>query len=371
MKPREKVNAAISGEEIFPIPTDIFENAIYPILAGKLCEHFGLDKADHRGLIRALGAHLRWAVPAYIGPPLEEVLWERSAAFPSKKITRNIWGTCDIESYADSLLDRPLSSAETIADIERYNWPDPDWFNYERIGWFFTDDPGSYLSPSRWAEKYSDYARVAGCWNPVFSRIMDLFGMEKGLMHMASRPDLVHATVAHIGDFLEEYYKRLAGACNGHADILAFGDDFAEQNGMLLNPQKWREYFLPLWKRLFDIAHKHNLKAMMHMCGAVRPVLGDLDDAGLDICEVVQVTAVGMKPQVLKREFGKDLTFYGGIDTQYLLPHGKTEDVKLEVRKTIDIMGKGGGYILASMHFLMEDVPYENVLAMYEEAQSG
>ena len=370
MKPREKVNAAISGEEIFPIPTDVFENGIYPILAGELCEHFALDKADHRGLIRALGAHLRWAKPVYVGPPLEEVLSERVAAFPCEKITRNMWGTISgIGSYADLLSDRPLSSAETVGDIERYNWPDPDWLNYERIGWFFTDDPGSYLSPSQWAEKYSDYARVVGGWDPVFSRIMDLFGMEKGLMHMASRPDLIHATVAHIGDFLEEYYKRLAGACKGYSDILGFGDDFAEQNGMLLNPQKWREYFLPLWKRLFGIAHKHNLKTMMHMCGAVRPVLGDLIDAGLDIYQVVQVTAVGMKPQALKREFGKDLTFYGGIDTQYLLPHGKTEEVKLEVRKTIDIMGKGGRYILASMHFLMDDVPYENVLAMYEEAQ--
>ncbi|MBA7637471.1 hypothetical protein ES703_45116 [subsurface metagenome] len=250
MKPREKVNAAINGEEIFPIPTDVFENAIHPILAGKLCEHFGLDKVDHRGLIHALGAHFRWAKPAYIGPPLEEVFSERSAAFPFEKITRNMWGTFDgIESYADLLLDRPLSSAETVADIETYNWPDPDWFNYERIGWFFTDDLGSYLLPSQWAKKYSNYARAAGSWNPVFCCIMDLFGMEKGLMHIASRSDLIHATVAHIGDFLEEYYKRLARACKDYADILCFGDDFAGQNGMLLNPQKWREYFLPLWKR--------------------------------------------------------------------------------------------------------------------------
>ncbi len=235
MKPREKVNAAVNEEEIFPIPTDVFENGIHPILAGKLCEHFALDKADHRGLIRALGAHLRWAKPAYVGSPLEEVFSERSAAFPCEKITRNMWGTISgIGSYADLLFDRPLSSAETVADIERYNWPDPDWLNYERIGWFFTDDPDSYLSPSQWAQKHSDYARVVGGWDPVFSRIMDLFGMEKGLMHMASRPDLIYATVVHIGDFLEEYYKRLAGACKGNADILGFGDDFAELKLLLL-----------------------------------------------------------------------------------------------------------------------------------------
>lgn len=139
---------------------------------------------------------------------------------------------------------------------------------------------------------------------------------------------------------------------------------------MLVAPNKWREYFLPLWKRLFAIAHEHGMRVGLHSCGAVRPVLSDLIDAGLDILQVVQVTAVGMDAAELKREFGRHLAFYGGMDTQHILPQGSPADVRREVRRLIDILGTDGRFILASMHFLMDDVPVENVLAMYDEART-
>lgn len=168
---------------------------------------------------------------------------------------------------------------------------------------------------AEWATRHADTLRLAGGFDPVFSRIMDLCGMEAGLMLMAARPDLVHALVAHIGAFLEEYYRRIAEAGQGYFDVLCFGDDFASQESLLLSPRRWREYFLPFWKRLFAVAHRHGMKAMLHSCGAVRAVLGDLIDAGLDIFEVVQITAARMDPAELKREFGAHLAFYGGMDT--------------------------------------------------------
>jgi len=273
-----------------------------------------------------------------------------------------------METYTDTI-ERPLSGVEEVKDIDRFGWPDPNWFDYGRLGWF-ADNPDAYLPASEWAEENRDYARVVGGWSPIFSRITEMFGMEEGLINMASRPDLIRAAVAHIGDFYENYYEQLANACNSHADILAFGDDFAGQNGMLIDPQKWREYFLPLWKRLFAIAHRHGMKAMKHMCGGVRPVLGDLIDAGLDIYEVVQVTSGGMEPKKLKIDFGSHLTLYGAIDEQGVLTRGTPDEVKRHVREMIDVFGKGGRFILASMHFLQDDVPIENVLAMYEEALS-
>lgn len=366
MKPRERVLAAMDGETVFPVPIDVFENAFYPKPRAGLVRHFGLREDDDEGLLRNLGACLRYARPLYIGPLPEEDP-TRKPAWPLKSVYRNIWGTWDgPETYYDGF-DRPLRQAETVADIDRHHWPDPDWFDYDRVGWLW-DTPEAFGPVAQWAARNSDYMRHGGGWNPVFSRVMDMFGMETGLMNLAARPDLIQATVAHIGEFLEEFYLRLARAGQGHYDIMGFGDDFASQQSMMCTPSKWREYFLPLWKRLFAIAHEHGMKVGMHSCGSVRPVLGDLIDAGLDILEVVQITAVGMDAKELKREFGRHLAFYGGMDTQHILPLGSPADVRSEVRRLIDTLGKDGRYIMASMHFLMDDVPAGNIVAMYDEA---
>jgi len=368
VNPRDRVLAAVRGEEVWPVPADVFENGIHPRLETQLMRHFGIDQADHEGLLRAVGACMRWARPLYVGPKLEEDLTQQPV-YPHQKVMRNIWGTWDgYATYYDAI-DRPLRLAETVAEVEAYPWPSADWFDYSSAGWFWST-ADSYQPLAQWAAGCADYARLGGGWSPVFCRIMDLFGMETGLMQLARRPDLIHATLDHVGNFLEEFYRRLACAGEGYYDFLGFGDDFASQRSMLLNPRHWRNYFLPLWKRLFAIAHAQGMKAALHSCGAVRPVLADLIDAGLDVLQVVQVTAVGMDPAELKREFGRHLTFYGGMDTQHILPHGWPEDVRGEARRLINILGKDGRYIFASMHFLMDDVPVENALAMYQEART-
>lgn len=369
MTPREKVFSAWNHSEVYPVPTDVWENGIHPDLEARLCEHFGLERDEHVGVLEALNAHFRWAGPIYAGPPLEEATFELPVSFPFLKIAKNIWGVWEgMETYSDNVIERPLAKAQSIADVQAHSWPNPDWFDYSRLGWFY-DGFASTYAVNEWSEMNQDYVRLVGGWNPVFSRVMDLIGMEQGLMNLASNPKVIEATVEHIGRFLEQFYERLATSCEDRAEVLSFGDDFACQANMLLAPDQWRRIFLPLWRRLFAIAHKHNMKSMMHMCGAVRPVLGDLIDAGLDIYEVVQVTANGMEPEGLKRDFGKDLVFYGGMDVQHLLPNGTTDEVRCQVRRMIDVLGKDGGYILASMHFLMDDLPTENVLAMYDEAQ--
>jgi uroporphyrinogen decarboxylase len=369
MKPRDRLLAAVAGKEVWPTPVDVMENLIYPRLETGLRRHFGLAEADHEGVLVSLGAHTRWGKPLYVGPPLEQAPFQPPSTFPAKKAFRSIWGSwTGMNTYTDEI-PRPLSQVETVADVDAHCWPNPDWFDYGRIGWSL-DDADAFLPMAHWARRHADYARIIGGFDPVFSRIMDLCGMEVGLALMAARPDLVHALVAHIGEFHEEYYRRIAEAARGHADFIGFGDDFAGQEGMLVSPARWREYFLPLWRRLFEIAHQNDLNAVLHSCGAIRPVLGDLIDAGLDVFEVVQVTARGMDPAELKREFGAHLTFYGGIDTQHILPHGTPDDVRRQVRRLLDVFSLGGRYILANTHYLMDDVPVENALAMYDEAHT-
>ena len=365
---RDRVLAAVSGEEVWPVPSDVFGNNVYPRLEAELRSRLGIVGQPHEAFLRALSAHVRWGKIPYIGPAPEQAPPHIEPVYPYRAVTRNIWGTWDgIESYFEGI-ERPLANIDTVAQVEAYPWPSADLFDYTRIGWETFAGP-EFLPAADWAARHADVARLVGPdWSPVFSRIMDLCGMETGLMHIAARPDLIEALVACIGAFLEDYYGRLAAAAEGHADFLRFSDDFASQQGLMLSPARWRQYFLPLWRRLFAIAHAHGLRPWMHSCGSVRTVLGDLVDAGLEVLETVQVHCTGMDAAELKREFGASLTFYGGVDTQHIMTFGTPEAVRNEVRRLADILGRGGRYILTSSHTLLDDTPAENVLAMHDEA---
>jgi len=374
MRPRERALAAIRHEEVFPVPVDVFENGIYPQLERRLREHFRLPSADQLkptardDILVALGACSRRANAVYVGPPLEEHPTMK-AAWPIRKAARTIWGTWDgPESYTDQV-ERPLAHAETTSDVDAHRWPQADWFDFGKVG-VPCVQPEAAVGLVQWAEENASYLRIVGGWSPMVSNVLDLFGMQLGLTHMAARPDLVQGVVARTGEFYAEYYRRLAEAAQGVCDVLAFGDDFASQRSMLLSPRSWRMFFLGEWKRLFSIAHAHGFKTMMHSCGAIRPVLKDLVDAGLDILDVVQTTAAGMEASGLKEEFGADLVFYGGMDVQEIMPNGTPAEVREEVRRLVDTLGRGGGYVLCSSHFLMEDVPVENVLEMYDQGRS-
>jgi uroporphyrinogen decarboxylase len=348
------------------VPVDVFENGIHPRLETGLRARLNIHGA-YEDVLQGLGAEMRWAGPTYIGPPLEPVSYDAEVVFPCTRFERSIWGTVEGLATFSEEFDRPLAYAETVAEVDAYRWPDPDWFDYEALQWLGYEAP---VPVAQWAQQNGNYARIVGGWNPIFSRIMELVGFERGLMQIAAQPDMVEAMVAKIEGYLVEFYTRLARATRGHADIMGFGDDFASQEAMILSPRHWRRYFLPVWRRLFEIAHDHGFLVQMHMCGAVRPILSDLIDAGLNIYQVMQVTAKGMDPQELKREFGADVTFYGGINTQGTLPYGSPDDVRREVRELIEIMARDGCFILSSMHFLMDDVPPENAMAMYDEARA-
>ena len=368
MTPKERVLAATNGEELYPVPSDVFENGVHWKLRAELLRHFGLTDSDNEGLLKALDAHIRWCRPMYTGPPLEEdTSGKYTPSYPASKIVKDMWGTWGegVATYYDGL-PHPLRDAETVADVEKYPWPNPDWFDYGRVAWFL-DASEEYLPVAEWAKRNANYATLAGGWSALLAKVMDMFGIEAALINIADNPAVIEATVMQVGNFLQEYYRRFARAGRGYYDILAWGDDFASQQGLLLKPELWRKWCLPIWRRLFAIAHENGMKAAMHSCGSVRAVLGDLIDAGLDILQNVQVMAAGMDPTELKREFGEHLTFYGGMDTQEVLPLRSSDDVRHEARRLIQIFGKGGHFVFCTTHFLMDDVTVENVLAMHDE----
>lgn len=195
-----------------------------------------------------------------------------------------------------------------------------------------------------------------------------LFRNDKFFMLLAGEP----ARAAEFLDRLTEHHLRnlekFLGLVGPYIDIILFGDDLGMQTGPQISPRMYRQLFKPrhaaMWKRAKELA---NVKVMLHSCGGLRELLPDLIDAGLDAVNPVQISCRGMDAAGLKRDFGQDITFWGGgCDTQYVLPRGTVEEIKAHVRQQIAILSPGGGFVFQQVHNIMADVPPENIVAMFE-----
>jgi uroporphyrinogen decarboxylase len=151
------------------------------------------------------------------------------------------------------------------------------------------------------------------------------------------------------------------------ADICYLGDDYAAQQTVMMGPEAWRRFLKEPLRRQVEVAHQHGMLALLHSCGAVREILPDFIDVGVDGLLTFQTTAAGMDAESIARDFGGKLVFHGGIDCQQLLTYGTEEDVRREVRKNIDLFSECGGYTVANAHEI-ENIEPENMVAMFEEA---
>jgi uroporphyrinogen decarboxylase len=249
----------------------------------------------------------------------------------------------------DEAIHPPLANATDVAEVEKYEWPRVDWFDYRSI--------------ERQCEAIGDHAIVFNVGG--LGQIANLIGFERMLTDMMADPPFVEACFERLTQFYVEFLDRVLAAGQG-IDIICIQDDFGTQQGPLLSLEVYRKFYKPCHQRIFQVAHRHSVKAMMHSCGAVFGFIPEFIEIGADILDPLQTNAVGMDPVRLKKEFGKDLCFHGGIDTQHLLVNGSPTDVCRQVDELIRDFGKGGGYILAPSHYIQADAPFENVLALFE-----
>jgi len=194
-----------------------------------------------------------------------------------------------------------------------------------------------------------------------------LRGLEQALMDIAARPDMA----ARMLDDAAKFSVRLAeAACESWPlDWLWTGDDAGNQTGMMISPESWRSLVRPCLAQVFDVAKSRALYVAFHSCGAIRPIIPDLIEMGLDVLNPIQSNCPGMDPLELKKEYGKDLAFMGGVDTQDMLPNGTVGQVRRATERLIEGMtADGGGYILAASHTIPPETPIENILALYEAA---
>jgi uroporphyrinogen decarboxylase len=201
----------------------------------------------------------------------------------------------------------------------------------------------------------------------VYEMYWRLRGMEEALLDMAMAPDFADTMLARCADFAVELGEQ---ACQRFPlDWLWTGDDVASQQGMIMSPDTWRRLIKPHLARTFAVGKAHGLPVAYHCCGALRPIIPDLIEIGMDVLNPVQSSCPGMDPLELKREFGRDLAFMGGLDTQNMLPFATADEVRCETERLLDGMtADGGGYILAASHTIPPETPDENIFAMYAAA---
>jgi uroporphyrinogen decarboxylase len=348
---KQRVLAAVNHREPDRVPLDFWWSHE---IKTELLRFLNLDNVDE--LQDYLGSDLRGVYPAYIGPELKRFA---DGSF------EDFWGVVR-KPYAhalggdyDEVIDPPLANATSLDDIDTIRWPDPDWFDYEGL----RDQ----------CERYKEYAIVIGRMGrecqTIFIQLWYFRGLEQILIDLVAWPDFVQALIERIMAFRIEHLRRILAVAEGRADILQLADDYGVQNGPFMSPALWRRFFAPHLQLMAKMAHEAGLKVFLHCDGGIRPLIPDLIKLGIDILNPIQPGAAGMDPSGLKRDFGDALCFHGGIDTQSTLPFGSKDDIIAEVRARFEILGEGGGYILAPVHTVEPDVPIESLLTVYSAAK--
>ncbi len=243
-----------------------------------------------------------------------------------------------------------LAGALSFSELEAFDWPSPDCIDRSRL--------------ADQCRRYEDRALLYG-FADVWQRPALVRGWEGMFLDMLERPDWVHFLCRKFVDFYIEDYTRAAEITGGRIDLYLLISDLGSQRGPLMSLAMFRKFVAPYLRRMIDLIHSLGARVLYHSCGAIRPFIPDLIELGVDILDPIQPAGPGMQPENLKAEFGDRLSFHGGIDTQILLPRATPAQVAAEVRRYCDVLGSGGGYILAPAHLFQPDVPPENIIAVY------
>lgn len=353
MKPKERVIRTLRKQEPDQVP--IFAN-LTPQLAEKLGRKM---KLPYESVDSFLSTRISYnEILLNLGNDAVGIGAARSKEFPTIIMKdgrlKDEWGIIyeKIGLYYEAV-ERPLAEVEDIADLNKYKFPS-------------ANAPGRFELAKKMVRKYGDeYAIIATLETTMFEKAWGLVGMEKYLMDLSAK----NPYTIELLDKLKEYSigcgKKLIRL---GADVIWAGDDFGTQNGMMISPKMWREIFKPRYKEVFDELKKTNPDIIIayHSCGSIRPIITDMIEIGLDVLNPIQPKALDMDPADLKKTYGKEIAFFGGIDIQDVLPNGTPEDVRAEVKNKIRAAGEGGGYLLAPAHNIQPDTPLENIFTLFE-----
>jgi len=253
----------------------------------------------------------------------------------------------------------PLAGEKTVKEVEDFPWPD-------------ARDPLKFhglLENAKRITEQEERASVVATLTPGICEMASfLRGFADYFCDLAANESLLCAILDKVVELKITYWERALEILGDSIDVAMENDDFAGQDRLFMSPETYRRVVKPRHKAVNDFIHAHSrAKIFLHSCGSIRAVIPDLIEEGFDILNPVQVSAKGMDTAELKRDFGKDLVFWGGgVDTQRVLPLGSVQAVRDEVRRRLDDLMPNGGFVFAPVHNIQSDVPAENIMAMWE-----
>lgn len=386
MTSRERVRAALSHQEPDRLPIDLggTENtSIHMKAYRRLRRYLGLAEIEPAYLdvvqqiaaidddvIDRLGVDVRSASES-------QLRWSDVEGFAPKTPDGYLsfydeWGIgwrmpVDGGWYFD-MFHHPLSGAISKKNLDAYPWP--DLFSSSvllDIANLRNRILGIIASEQR-AIALSQIGVTAGGPLELFTWLR---GFEDAYVDLAADPALADQVIGKVVDIKIAYWEKLLYAVGDLVDVVVESDDLGGQDQLLIAPETYRRVVKSHHRRLFDFIHgRTDARVYFHSCGAVRPLIPDLIEVGVEILNPVQVSARGMDSGELKREFGRDIVFWGGgVDTQRVLGTGSPAEVKEEVKRRLDDLMPGGGFVFATVHNIQGNVPEENVVAMWEAVQ--
>ncbi len=258
------------------------------------------------------------------------------------------------------MISHPLSNCKGVSDLAKYKCPDGA-------------NAGRFKGLRDYAETISARIDAALTMMPIYGGIFEsafwLRGFKQFYVDLGTNPALVNAILDMTLQFRLKYWGKALEELGDLIDVVVEYDDLGHGTSSLISPQMYRRYLQPRHKELFQFIKSHSHAAIfLHSCGAIYKLIPDLIEAGIDILNPIQLGAANMgDTKKLKQEFGKDITIWGGgINTQTILPLGTPQEVKEEVKKRIEDLAPGGGFVFAAVHNIQPDVPPENIVAMWE-----
>ncbi len=355
MMSRQRTRMAINFEEPDRMPID---NWMVSEIKKRCMEYWGCENEEE--LLEFLGVDVRDNYGAsYVGQEFKkyddgtvEDLWG-----VRRKVVTYGQGTPHEGTFKEVSWS-PLEHMKTVEEINTYTrWPSPDWWDYSKV----KQDCAKWHPQYFVLNKGDRLDRTAQLKPMMYMR-----GIQQTFIDLAANPKIVECIRDHIINYFVNYNPKVFEAGAEEMDMFMMGDDMGGQQGPLVGPAMWKRYFADGFRKYCDIAHKYGLKVMFHTCGDVYSLIPLMIENGLDCLQSLQPTATNMDIKRLKKEFGKHLSFQGGMDIQQALPLGTREDVKKMVKYAADNAKSGGGYIFGTSHNIQADTAMENVAALFE-----
>ncbi len=339
MTPKERWEAVLTRQTPDRVPMDYWGT---DEANAKLMDHMGIDDMDL--IFEKLHIDVPFGVGGrFVGPEAKE----GEDLFGCKHRTiEYATGT-----YTECVVN-PLAGYCTAEEIEAdYNWPQSDWWEYDHL-------------PD--AVKGNEDRPIRGGGSEPFLKYCHLRGLELAFIDLIDSPEIVHYCLDKLFDLAYDSTARILEAIPGQVLISYVAEDMGSQEGLMFSPGQIKEFLIPRMERMMKLVHEGGAHVFHHNDGAVRPILPDMIDAGIDVLNPVQWRCQGMEREGLKQDFSSDLIFHGGVDNQETMMFGDVGDVRKEVADNLGILGDGGGYIIAPCHNIQAVSPAENTMALYE-----